>query len=76
MEFGLFESITNTDSAGNILTAEQIKYFKNSKAVDENGNLLVVYHGTKNPGFTEFNPQSSKSQFGKYKFNLSSQEIR
>ena len=34
------------DSEGNGLTKEQIEFFKNSKAVDEEGNLMVVYHGT------------------------------
>lgn len=35
-----------TDSNGNTLTPEQTEFFKNSKAVDKNGNLQVVYHGT------------------------------
>ena len=34
------------DSEGNPLTAKQNDYFKDSKVRDENGNLLVVYHGT------------------------------
>ena len=34
------------DSLGNELSQGQKKYFKNSKVVDENGNLLVMYHGT------------------------------
>ena len=33
------------DSEGKTLTSSQIEYFKNSKIRDENGNLLVVYHG-------------------------------
>ena len=56
------------DSEGNLLSPEQIEFFKNSKARDEQGRLLVCYHGTQNPGFTEFEPRYSKSQFGKYKF--------
>ncbi|MBQ5659519.1 MAG: hypothetical protein IIV02_08385, partial [Peptococcaceae bacterium] len=44
----------STDSSGRKLTAEQAEYFKNSKARDENGNLLVMYHGSPNAGFTEF----------------------
>lgn len=56
------------DSQGNILSQQQIDYFKNSKVRDENGNLLVCYHGTYTPGFKEFNPRQAKSQFGKYKF--------
>ena len=34
------------DSEGNRLTSDQQEYFKDSKVRDENGNLLVVYHGT------------------------------
>ena len=34
------------DSDGNTLSKEQQEYFKDSKVRDENGNLLVMYHGT------------------------------
>lgn len=34
-----------TDSEGRSLSPKQIEYFKDTKVVDENGNLLVVYHG-------------------------------
>lgn len=34
------------DSAGRELTAAQQDYFRDSKARDANGNLLVLYHGT------------------------------
>ena len=34
------------DSEGNKLTQEQAEYFKDSKILDANGNLLKVYHGT------------------------------
>ena len=37
---------TNKDSNGRTLTKEQQEYFKDSKVVDENGNLLEVYHTT------------------------------
>ena len=48
-------SISETDSDGNALTAEQREYFQNSKVVDEDGNLLVMYHGTNaNKDFTVF----------------------
>ena len=48
-------SISETDSDGNALTSEQWAYFQNSKVVDENGNLLVMYHGTNaNKDFTVF----------------------
>ena len=42
------------DSEGRELTAGQKKYFKDSKIVDENGNLKVMYHGTDSAGFTVF----------------------
>ena len=35
------------DSNGRNLSDGQIEYFKDSKAVDENGNLMTVYHGSK-----------------------------
>nr|DAG58479.1 MAG TPA: Large polyvalent protein associated domain 38 [Caudoviricetes sp.] len=34
------------DSTGRELSAEQREYFKDSKVRDEDGNLLVMYHGT------------------------------
>lgn len=39
-------SISDTDNKGRTLSNEQMEYFKDSKAVDENGNLKVLYHGT------------------------------
>lgn len=36
----------SVDSEGRTLTKEQQSYFAESKVRDENGNLLVVYHGT------------------------------
>ena len=39
-------SIADTDSDGNTLTEQQRNYFKDSKIVDEDGNLRVVYHGS------------------------------
>lgn len=49
---------TNTatvDSQGRSLTKQQQEYFKDSKVRDENGNLLTVYHTSKE-NFTIFNP--------------------
>ena len=43
------------DTEGHTLTNEQKEYFKDSKVVDENGQLKVMYHGTAND-FTVFNP--------------------
>ena len=48
-----------TDSDGKKLSVKQEEYFKDSKVRDENGNLLVMYHGTNSPGFTVFDPQYS-----------------
>lgn len=42
------------DSNGRKLTKEQQKYFKDSKIVDKDGRLKVMYHGTKSAGFTVF----------------------
>ena len=42
------------DSEGNTLTEAQQEYFKDSKVRDEDGNLLVVYHGTRKADFTVF----------------------
>ena len=50
------------DASGNILTDEQAEFFRNSKARDKDGNLLVLYHGTANAGFTVFEP--SKGRYG------------
>ena len=42
------------DSEGRTLTKQQQEYFKDSKVRDENGNLLVMYHGTEaNVGIPE-----------------------
>lgn len=37
---------SDRDSEGNELSTEQIGFFKDSKARDKKGNLLVLYHGT------------------------------
>ena len=42
------------DSSGQLLTEEQQEFFKDSKVRDADGNLMRVYHGTPNGGFTEF----------------------
>src|ERR1035437_7153176 len=39
-------------------------WFGNSKAVDSNGKPLIVYHGTKDTKFTEFDPKKIKSGVG------------
>jgi hypothetical protein len=42
------------DSDGRKLSEGQKEYFKNSKVIDEDGNLMVVYHGTPKPNFSVF----------------------
>ena len=44
----------SSDTNGNELSKEQQEYFKDSKVVDENGNLKVMYHGTPSGDFTVF----------------------
>ena len=51
------------DSEGRELTQEQREFFKDSKAVDEEGNLKVLYHGTISAGFTEFKSQEGKTGY-------------
>ena len=48
-----------SDSDGNKLTKEQAEYFKNSKMRDADGNLKVMYHGSKDGGFHVFDPGHS-----------------
>lgn len=51
---------TSVDSEGNELTNEQQEYFKDSKVRDEDGNLLVVYHGSYED-FTVFDKTKSRA---------------
>lgn len=44
----------NVDSEENELSDQQQEYFKDSKVRDENGNLMVMYHGTPYGDFTVF----------------------
>lgn len=44
-----------TDTQGTLLTVGQAEYFAKSLARDEDGRLLVMYHGTSRYGFTTFN---------------------
>lgn len=45
---------SDRDSDGNELSKEQQEFFKDSKVRDENGNLLVVYHGSPKGNTTIF----------------------
>ena len=47
------------DSEGATLTKAQQEFFKDSKVRDENGNLLVMYHGSHDAGFHVFDPDYS-----------------
>lgn len=49
-----------TDSDGRKLTAEQMEFFKDSKVRNEQGQLLVVYHGT-DAEFTVFDRTKSRA---------------
>ena len=62
--FEIQENINTKDSEGNTLSKEQQEYFKESKVRNENGNLLVVYHGTSKGGFTIFDTYAYYSKFG------------
>ena len=46
------------DSEGNRLSEAQQRFFADSQVRDEDGNLLLVYHGTPSGGFTVFRPAS------------------
>lgn len=46
--------LSDTDNTGRKLTKEQQEYFKNSKVVDDKGNLLTVYRGEPTKGKTEY----------------------
>lgn len=48
------------DSEGNKLSEQQQVYFKDSKVRDEDGNLLVVYHGTEE-NFTVFDRTNERA---------------
>ena len=63
----------STDTDGRKLSDSQKEYFKNSKMVDENGNLKVMYHGTTDSNFTVFD--SSYSDDGISLFFTDSPEI-
>ena len=65
------------DSDDNTLTESQQKYFENSKVRDEDGRLLVMYHGT-GADFTEFDRKyiGSHGSFEGYGFNFTPDKSR
>lgn len=52
--------LPHKDSNGNTLSSKQLDYFKDSKIRDDDGNLLVVYHGT-SENFTVFDRTKSRA---------------
>lgn len=61
-----FRYSLKTDSQGRTLTEQQREYFKDSKAVDDQGRLMVMYHGTRKGGFTVFRDWSYLTANRKY----------
>ena len=59
-------SLSETDSEGNKVSEAMRRYMKNTKVVDENGNLKRVYHGTTGGEFTIFDKSkgSIEGDFG------------
>ena len=47
-------ALSDTDSEGNVLSDEQKSFFAESKVVDNENNLKVVYHGTMTGDFNVF----------------------
>ena len=61
-EVSVSETASKVDNLSRELSAEQIAFFEESKVVDENGNLLVMYHGTGNE-FDVFDINKSGQQY-------------
>lgn len=59
-------ALPETDSNGETLTEAQREYFADSKVLDENGNLLALYHGTpkENGEFYVFDNNKAKRKGG------------
>lgn len=55
----LVKKSSRRDSSGRELSKGQQDFFKDSKIRDFEGNLLKLYHGTRNGGFTKFNAKYS-----------------
>ena len=60
------EKFSLKDSDGRELSKAQREYFKDSKVRDEDGNLLVMYHGTPKGDFTVFRDGSYFTQNKRY----------
>ena len=59
---------TKTDNKGRQLSTQQQEYFKDSKVRDENGNLIEVYHASKNK-FTKFDKSKIRTGITLYSNN-------
>lgn len=57
-KYSVSKVMPTQDNKGNKLSKNQQKYFKDSQVTDESGNLLKVYHGTRND-FTVFDKNKS-----------------
>lgn len=67
---------STTDSDGKQLTTGQREYFAESAVRDENGNLVVMYHGTSRGGFTIFDVYGSNyGLFGGGSYFTSSRSV-
>lgn len=53
-------ALPDTDSTGKKLSTQQREFFANSKVVDKDGRLLMVYHGTPNGDFYTFEYDKSR----------------
>lgn len=53
-------ALPDTDSTGKKLSTQQREFFSNSKVVDGDGRLLMVYHGTPNGDFYTFEYDKSR----------------
>ncbi len=64
----IYVSLKEKIFESNNTSPRQEDYFKNSKIRDSKGNLIPVYHGSKEKNIKVFDPRKGKSQFGDYKF--------
>lgn len=61
---------TKRDSEGKTLTKAQEEFFKDSKVRDENGNLMVMYHGTEMGSFDIFEQEDTIANANFFTDNL------
>lgn len=56
---GVRHSLPILDNVGSPLSIGQREYFANSKALDDDGKLMLMYHGSPDGTFTAFDPEMS-----------------